>query len=184
MKRLAGALVAIVAIVGMKFYNKASAHDDVQARLIELCEGDDAGHVQLRGLGVAESKGFRKGVLVSLEAAVGTIRQGAVQSLGDLGIAQRAGGLIGVGADPGHQRPARQVDILVVAAVHHASHVGHRGQLQQRDPSALLQVPAQRDGHGGFARLIWLVNSYLTIPTFLANQYRETLKKLPGGLSR
>jgi hypothetical protein len=40
MKRLAGALVAIVAIVGMKFYNKASAHDDVQARLIELCGGD------------------------------------------------------------------------------------------------------------------------------------------------
>ena len=42
MKRLAGAVVAVVAIVGMKFYNKASAHDDVQARLIELCEGDDA----------------------------------------------------------------------------------------------------------------------------------------------
>ncbi len=40
MNRLAAALVAIVAIVGMKFYNKASAHDDVQARLIELCEGD------------------------------------------------------------------------------------------------------------------------------------------------
>ncbi len=40
-----------------------------------LCEGDEAGQVQLRGLGVAESKGFRKGVLVSLEAAVGAIRQ-------------------------------------------------------------------------------------------------------------
>jgi hypothetical protein len=40
MRRLAGAIVAIVAIVGMKFYNKASAHDDVQARLIELCAGD------------------------------------------------------------------------------------------------------------------------------------------------
>ncbi len=40
MKRLAGALVAVVAVVGKKIYNKASAHDDVQARLIELCEGD------------------------------------------------------------------------------------------------------------------------------------------------
>jgi hypothetical protein len=40
MNRLAAALVAVVAIVGMKFYNKASAHDDVQARLVELCEGD------------------------------------------------------------------------------------------------------------------------------------------------
>ncbi len=40
MKSIAGALVAIIAIVGMKFYNKASAHDDEQARLIELCEGD------------------------------------------------------------------------------------------------------------------------------------------------
>jgi hypothetical protein len=39
-KRLAGALVAVVAILGMKFYNKASAHDDVKARLVELCEGD------------------------------------------------------------------------------------------------------------------------------------------------
>ena len=48
MKRLAGALVAIVAIVGMKFYNKASAHDDVQARLIELCEGDDACQTAVR----------------------------------------------------------------------------------------------------------------------------------------
>jgi hypothetical protein len=48
MKRLAGALVAIVAMVGMKFYNKASAHDDVQARLIELCEGDDACQTAVR----------------------------------------------------------------------------------------------------------------------------------------
>jgi hypothetical protein len=48
MKRLAGALVAIVAVVGMKFYNKASAHDDVQARLIELCEGDDACQTAVR----------------------------------------------------------------------------------------------------------------------------------------
>lgn len=48
MKRLAGALVAIVAIVGMKFYNKASAHDDVQARLVELCEGDSACQAAVR----------------------------------------------------------------------------------------------------------------------------------------
>lgn len=48
MKRLAGALVGIVAIVGMKFYNKASAHDDVQARLIELCEGDNACQTAVR----------------------------------------------------------------------------------------------------------------------------------------
>ena len=39
-KRLAGALFAVVAILGMKFYGKASAHDDVKARLVELCEGD------------------------------------------------------------------------------------------------------------------------------------------------
>jgi hypothetical protein len=42
MNKVLGALVAVVAIVGMKFYNKASAHDDVQARLVELCEGDAA----------------------------------------------------------------------------------------------------------------------------------------------
>lgn len=39
-KRLAGAVFAVVAILGMKFYSKASAHDDVKARLVELCEGD------------------------------------------------------------------------------------------------------------------------------------------------
>ena len=48
MKRLAGALVAVVAIVGMKFYNKASAHDDVKARLVELCAGDDACQAAVR----------------------------------------------------------------------------------------------------------------------------------------
>jgi hypothetical protein len=42
MRRVAGALIAVVAIVGMKFYNKAEAHNDVQARLVELCEGDSA----------------------------------------------------------------------------------------------------------------------------------------------
>jgi len=48
MKRLAGALVAIVAIVGMKFYSKASAHDNVQAQLIQLCEGDNACQTAVR----------------------------------------------------------------------------------------------------------------------------------------
>jgi hypothetical protein len=40
MKRLAGALIGVVAIAGMRFYAKASTHEDVKARLIELCEGD------------------------------------------------------------------------------------------------------------------------------------------------
>jgi len=39
-KRLAGALLGVVAILGMKFYSKASAHDDVKARLVALCEAD------------------------------------------------------------------------------------------------------------------------------------------------
>jgi hypothetical protein len=39
-KKLAAALVGVVAILGMKFYNKASAHDDVQGRLVQLCAGD------------------------------------------------------------------------------------------------------------------------------------------------
>jgi hypothetical protein len=39
-KRIAGALIAVVAVVGMKFYNKASAHDDVKERLVALCEAD------------------------------------------------------------------------------------------------------------------------------------------------
>jgi hypothetical protein len=48
MRRLAGALVAIVAIVGMKFYSKTSTHADVQARLVELCEGDAACQTAVR----------------------------------------------------------------------------------------------------------------------------------------
>jgi hypothetical protein len=48
MKRLAGIVVAVAAILGMKFYNKASAHDDVQARLVELCEGDGACQTAVR----------------------------------------------------------------------------------------------------------------------------------------
>lgn len=42
MNRIAGALVAVIAIVGMKVYSRVSAHDDVQARLVELCAGDAA----------------------------------------------------------------------------------------------------------------------------------------------
>lgn len=40
-KRLAGALLGVVAVLGMKFYSKASAHEDVQARLVALCATDD-----------------------------------------------------------------------------------------------------------------------------------------------
>lgn len=40
-KRLAGALIGIVAILGMRFYAKTSAHDNVKARLVALCESDE-----------------------------------------------------------------------------------------------------------------------------------------------
>ncbi len=39
-RRLAGALLGVVAILGMRFYSKASAHDDVRARLVSLCATD------------------------------------------------------------------------------------------------------------------------------------------------
>jgi hypothetical protein len=39
-KRVAGALLGVVVLLGMKFYNKASAHDDVKARMVSLCEAD------------------------------------------------------------------------------------------------------------------------------------------------
>ena len=39
-RRLLGAAVAVAAILGMKFYSKASAHDDVKSRLEALCESD------------------------------------------------------------------------------------------------------------------------------------------------
>jgi len=39
-RKVAGALVGVVLVLGMKFYNKASAHDDVQGRLVQLCAGD------------------------------------------------------------------------------------------------------------------------------------------------
>jgi hypothetical protein len=40
MKRLLIGVVTVAALLGMKFYNKASAHDKVRARLVELCEGE------------------------------------------------------------------------------------------------------------------------------------------------
>jgi hypothetical protein len=39
-RRLAGALLGVVVILGMKVYSKASAHDDVKARLVSLCATD------------------------------------------------------------------------------------------------------------------------------------------------
>jgi hypothetical protein len=39
-KRLAGALLGVMAILGMRFYSKASAHEDVKARLVALCATD------------------------------------------------------------------------------------------------------------------------------------------------
>ena len=40
-KKLLVGLVTAAALIGMKFYNKASAHNDVKVRLVELCEGDN-----------------------------------------------------------------------------------------------------------------------------------------------
>jgi hypothetical protein len=39
-RRLAGAVLAVVVILGMKFYTKSSAHDDVKAQLVHLCADD------------------------------------------------------------------------------------------------------------------------------------------------
>lgn len=39
-KRILGALVGVAVLIGMKFYNKSSSHDEVRARLVELCAGD------------------------------------------------------------------------------------------------------------------------------------------------
>ena len=39
-RRLAGALLGVAAILGMRFYSKTSAHDDVKARLVSLCSTD------------------------------------------------------------------------------------------------------------------------------------------------
>jgi len=38
--RLAGALVGVVAILGLRLYGRTSAHDDVKARLVALCASD------------------------------------------------------------------------------------------------------------------------------------------------
>ncbi|MBI4466534.1 MAG: cell division protein FtsA [Acidobacteria bacterium] len=40
-----------------------------------ICEAGENGRIDLRGAGIAESKGFRKDTLVHLDAAVGAIRQ-------------------------------------------------------------------------------------------------------------
>lgn len=40
MQKLAIGLVAIVAVLGMKFYNKSSASTEVKAHLVTLCHGD------------------------------------------------------------------------------------------------------------------------------------------------
>jgi hypothetical protein len=40
MRRLAGAVIGVAAILGMKYYGKVSAHDNVRTRLVELCAGD------------------------------------------------------------------------------------------------------------------------------------------------
>jgi hypothetical protein len=42
MKRLAGALVGVALVFGLKFYNKSTTAHDVKARLVELCEQDSA----------------------------------------------------------------------------------------------------------------------------------------------
>jgi cell division protein FtsA len=60
-----------------------------------LCEVDDDGRVRLRGSGVADSKGFRKGSLVSLEAAVGAIRQAVEAAEAAAGVPMESA-LIGV----------------------------------------------------------------------------------------
>jgi hypothetical protein len=39
-RTLAGLLLGVAAILGMKFYSKTSAHDDVMARLLSLCSTD------------------------------------------------------------------------------------------------------------------------------------------------
>jgi len=39
-RRLAGVLLGVVAILGMRFYSRTSTHDDVKARLVQLCESD------------------------------------------------------------------------------------------------------------------------------------------------
>ncbi len=40
MKRLGIAVVAIAAVVGLKYYNKGAAHDEVKEHLVKLCEAD------------------------------------------------------------------------------------------------------------------------------------------------
>ena len=40
LKNIGAALVVIAVVVGFKFYNKASAEEDVRAALLEICDKD------------------------------------------------------------------------------------------------------------------------------------------------
>jgi len=47
-RRLAGVLLGVVAILGMRFYSRTSTHDDVKARLLQLCGSDAECWVDVR----------------------------------------------------------------------------------------------------------------------------------------
>jgi hypothetical protein len=38
--RVLGVILIIAVVVGLKFYNRSSSHDEAKARLLEVCEGD------------------------------------------------------------------------------------------------------------------------------------------------
>lgn len=40
LRQFGGILIAIGVVVGLKFYNKSSDHDDIRAQLVVLCESD------------------------------------------------------------------------------------------------------------------------------------------------
>jgi hypothetical protein len=42
MKRVAGVVLGVALVLGLKFYNKNAAAHDVKARLVEICEKDSA----------------------------------------------------------------------------------------------------------------------------------------------
>ena len=42
MKRVAGVLIGVALVFGLKFYNKNTAAHEVKARLVELCEQDSS----------------------------------------------------------------------------------------------------------------------------------------------
>lgn len=41
-RRLLAGLLAVAAIIAMWLYTRSSTHDEVEARLVELCAGEDA----------------------------------------------------------------------------------------------------------------------------------------------